>query len=113
MSCAAPRNKKNFARFTVETQPIALFYDKTMKLFCFYFGKSSYLCSRKNNKIRFKMNTRKKFFKSKREACKEAAERRESASSKYRDAHVFNMPKGSRHVGQFFVGSEIEYLNAD
>lgn len=59
------------------------------------------------------MNTRKKFFKSKREACKEAAERRESASSKYRDAHVFKMPKGSRHVCQFFVGSEIEYLNAD
>jgi len=51
--------KKIFARFTVETQPIALFYHKTMKLFCFYFGKSSYLCNRKNNKIRFKMNTEK------------------------------------------------------
>ena len=39
MSCAAPRNEKIFARFTVETQPIALFYNKTMKLFCFFSGK--------------------------------------------------------------------------
>lgn len=51
MSCAAPRNEKKIARFTVETQPIALFYDKTMKLFCFYFGKSSYLCNRKKTKL--------------------------------------------------------------
>jgi len=58
------------------------------------------------------MNTRKKFFKSKSEACKEAEERRESASFEYRDAHVFKMPKGSRRAGQYFVGSEMEFLNA-
>jgi hypothetical protein len=66
-----------------------------------------------NNKKRNAMNTRKKFFKSKKEACKEAAERRAADRIEYRDAHVFKMPKGSRHVGQYFVGSEMEYLNAD
>lgn len=47
----------------------------------------------------------KKYFKTKAQANKAKKERANDA------LHVFRMPKGSRHAGQFAVCTEIEYLN--
>lgn len=51
----------------------------------------------------------KKYFKSRSEA-KKAADERNSSHYTF-DIHVFKMPRGSRHVGQFFVGTHLEYLH--
>lgn len=54
--------------------------------------------------------TQKKYFKTKAEAVKACEERRKRFGASA-DLHVFKMPKGSRHAGQFAVCSEMEYLN--
>lgn len=50
----------------------------------------------------------KKYFTSKKEANKAREERQKANPC----LHVFKMPKGSRHAGQYAVMTEIEYLNA-
>lgn len=50
----------------------------------------------------------KKFFKTKTEANKASKER---WALGYYDQHVWKMPKGTRHHGEFAVCSELEYLN--
>lgn len=50
----------------------------------------------------------KKYFTSKKEANKAREERQKLNPF----LHVFRMPRGSRHAGQFAVMTEIEYLNA-
>lgn len=47
----------------------------------------------------------KKYFTSKKEANKAREERQKL------NPHVFKMPRGSRHAGQFAVMTEMEYLN--
>lgn len=64
---------------------------------------------RKNKKNTHIMNTRRKYFKTRQEALKERKER----AYHYNDCtlRIFKMPKGTRHHGQYFIGTEIEYLN--
>lgn len=55
------------------------------------------------------MNTRRKYFKTLKEARKEVEERQ----NHFYDCtlRIFKMPKGTRHHGQYFIGTDIEYLN--
>lgn len=64
---------------------------------------------RKNKKNTHIMNTRRKYFKSRAEAIKVAKERRESRMGG--DIDVYKMPKGTRHHGEYFVGSHMEFIN--
>ena len=53
----------------------------------------------------------KKYFKTKAEAQRVCAERNKGKSIVW--YHVFKMPKGTRHHGEFAVCSEMEYLNTN
>lgn len=51
----------------------------------------------------------KKYFKTRKDALKACAERNTKEGFNY--LHVFKMPKGTRHHGEYAVCSEMEYLN--
>lgn len=53
------------------------------------------------------MKTNKKYFKTRNEAVKAA----ESRKTTYNDINVYKMPKGTRHHGEYFVGSHMEFIN--
>lgn len=52
---------------------------------------------------------RKKYFKSLAEARKVCAERQKQDP----DIHVWKMPKGSRHAGQYAVCDHLTFINSD
>lgn len=55
--------------------------------------------------------TKRKYFKTRREAVAACAEQNRGKSVEW--YKVFLMPKGTRHHGEYAVCSEMEYLNTD